>query len=54
MASLLELLNKAATSPSITKEEFGRIMHDELATEKEKEEALEALKDLGGYDCLPD
>lgn len=53
MASLLDVLNNAAKK-TITKEEFGHIMHDDDSTEEEKKEALKALENLGGYDCLPD
>lgn len=53
MASLLDVLNNAAKK-KMTKEDFGRIMHDEMSTEQEIQEALKDLQDLGGYECLPD
>ena len=38
----------------LTKEEFGRIMHDPSATDEEIAEALKALQDAGGYENLGD
>ena len=37
--SLLDMLNALASRNMISKEEFGRIMHDPNATEEEKQEA---------------
>jgi hypothetical protein len=38
----------------ITKEEFGRIMHDPNATEDEIKEALKQLEEADGYENLGD
>lgn len=38
----------------ITKEEFGRIMHDPNATQDEIDNALKALEDCDGYENLAD
>lgn len=51
--SLLEFaLN--AMERKITKEEFGRIMHDPDATQEEIDRALEALQECDGYENLAD
>ena len=51
--SLLDMLNQAS-SMSIGKREFGRIMHDPDATEEDKREALKMLEEAGGYENLAD
>ena len=52
--SLLDLLNKAAAQSVLTKEEFGRIMHDPDSTEEEIAEALKTLEEADGYENLAD
>lgn len=52
--SLLDMLTKAAASKTITKQEFGRIMHDPNATEEEVQEALRMLREADGYENLGD
>lgn len=52
--SLLDMLNAAAAKQTLTKQEFGRIMHDPNATEGEIEEALKMLKEADGYENLAD
>ena len=52
--SQLQWLNMMAAKNSITKKEFGRIMHDPNSTEEEKKEALRKLEDACGYENLPD
>lgn len=51
--SLLDYLN-GLEEGELTKEEFGRIMHDPSATDEEIAEALKALQDAGGYENLGD
>ena len=51
--SLLDMLNKAAES-KLTKQEFGRIMHDPNSTEAEIEDALRMLHEADGYENLED
>ena len=51
--SLMDFLI-GASNTKITKEEFGRIMHDPNATQEEIDMALEALKDCDGYENLAD
>ena len=50
----LDMLNAAAAADTMTKEEFGRIMHDDDATEEEKQEALRMMEEAGGYENLGD
>lgn len=52
--SLLDMLTAAASRKTLTKQEFGRIMHDPDATEAEKDEALKMLKEADGYENLAD
>lgn len=52
--SLLDLLNQASSAKTLTKEEFGRIMHDPDATDEEKAEALRQLQEADGYENLGD
>ena len=52
--SFLDMLNAAAAKDTMTKQEFGRIMHDWNSTEKEKQEALRMMQDAGGYENLAD
>lgn len=52
--SLLDMLNAEAARKSMTKDEFGRIMHDPNATEEEKAEALRMLEEADGYENLGD
>lgn len=52
--SLLDVLNAEAARRSMTKDEFGRIMHDPNATEDEKAEALRMLEEADGYENLGD
>ena len=58
--TLYDLLMKSKKPSSvdnphrITKEEFGRIMHDPDATEDEIKEALKQLEEADGYENLGD
>ena len=52
--SLLDMLTAAASKKSMTKDEFGRIMHDPNATEADKLEALKMLREADGYENLGD
>lgn len=52
--SLLDWLNAQASKSTLTKEEFGRIMHDPNATEEEKNEALRMINEADGYENLGD
>lgn len=52
--SLLDWLNAEAARSSLTKEEFGRIMHDPMASEADKQEALRMLQEAEGYENLGD
>ena len=52
--SLLDVLNAGAARQCMTKDEFGRVMHDPDATEEEKAEALRMLEEAGGYENLGD
>ena len=52
--SLLDMLNAAASQQVLTKQEFGRIMHDPEATQEEIAEALKMLQDADGYENLAD
>ena len=52
--SLLDMLTQAAAKKTITKQEFGRIMHDPNATDDEIKEALKMLQEADGYENLGD
>ena len=52
--SLLDMLTMAAARQTITKKEFGHIMHDPDATEEEKQEALRMMREADGYENLGD
>ena len=52
--SLLDMLNAMAAKKTLTKEEFGRIMHDPDATQDEIDEALKLLEEADGYENLAD
>lgn len=52
--SLLDLLTQAASKSTLTKDEFGRIMHDPNASEGDIQEALQMLQEAGGYENLED
>lgn len=52
--SLLDYLNANATKASMTKDEFGKVMHNPDATEEEKAEALRMMEEAGGYENLGD
>lgn len=52
--SLLEMLTRAAARKTLSKAEFGRIMHDPNATEEELQEALNTMREAGGYENLGD
>ena len=52
--SLLDLLNTASSTASMTKDRFGEIMHDPNATDEEKAEALRLMQEAGGYENLGD
>lgn len=51
--SLLDYIIGASKS-NITKEEFGRIMHDPNSTQADIDRALEALEECDGYENLAD
>lgn len=50
--SMLDFIMQAASVPN--KREFGRIMHDDGKSEKEKRRVLDAVERAGGYDNLAD
>lgn len=56
--TLYDLLMKAANKSDhigrLTKQEFGRIMHDPDATEEEIQDALKQLEEADGYENLGD
>jgi hypothetical protein len=52
--SLLDMLMAASAKETITKQKFGRIMHDPYASEEAKQEALQMLRDADGYENLAD
>jgi len=53
--SLLEYLERQARARgTLTRAEFGRIMHSAYATDEERARALQELEDAGGYENLPD
>lgn len=52
--SLLDYLNANAAKVSMTKDEFGKVMHNPDATEEEKAEALRMMEEAGGYENLGD
>ena len=52
--SFLDMLNAAAAAETMTKQEFGRIMHDPNSTEAEIEDALRMLQEADGYENLED
>lgn len=54
--SLLDCLNAIAiiaNDKNMTREQFGKIMHDDTISEKEKLEYLEKVVTAGGYENLP-
>lgn len=52
--SLLDMLTQAASRTVLTKNEFGRIMHDPNSSESEIREALKMLEEADGYENLAD
>ena len=52
--SLLDCLQAAAAKKTLSKSEFGRIMHDPDASEEEIQEALKMLHEADGYENLAD
>lgn len=52
----LVMRNQAHADPvdRITKQDFGRIMHDPEATDAQIEQALQMLQTAGGYENLED
>lgn len=52
--SLLDYLNAYAARTCMTKDEFGKVMHNPNATEEEKAEALRMMEETGGYENLGD
>lgn len=52
--SLLDFLTAAAARKTLTKSEFGRIMHDPDSSEEEIQEALKMLEEADGYENLGD
>lgn len=50
--SMLEFMNLMASKPTMTKIKFGVMVHSD--DEGEREEALKALEEAGGYDNLED
>ena len=54
--SLLDCLNATAiiaNDKNMTREQFGKIMHDDTISEREKLEYLEKVVTAGGYENLP-
>ena len=51
--NMLDFLMEAS-KPKITKQEFGKKMHDCNVTEAEKERILKSVEEAGGYDNLED
>ena len=54
--SLLDCLNATAiiaNDKNMTRDQFGKIMHDDTISEKEKLEYLEKVVTAGGYENLP-
>lgn len=51
--SLMEML-EAQASYGLTKNEFGKIMHDPSSSDEEIADALRKLEDVGGYENLED
>ena len=52
--SLLDCLQAAAAQKTLSKSEFGRIMHDPDASDEQIADALRQLEDACGYENLPD
>jgi len=52
--SLLDMLNAQAAKNTLTKKEFGRIMHDPKATDGDRKEALRMMQEADGYENLAD
>jgi len=52
--SLLDILLESASRKTLTKSEFGRIMHDPNSTEEDIAEALKCLEEADGYENLGD
>lgn len=53
--SLLELATDSLRNYAlVTKQEFGRIMHDPGASDEQIADALRQLEDACGYENLPD
>ena len=52
--TLWDLVCKAKEERHLTKEEFGRIMHDPESTDEEIAEALRMKEEAGGYENLGD
>lgn len=52
--SLLDFLTAAAAKKTLTKSEFGRIMHDLNSTDEDIQEALKILEEADGYENLGD
>ena len=48
------MLEAAASKQTLTKEEFGRIMHDPTSSEADIQEALKMLNEADGYENLAD
>lgn len=51
---LMKAANKSDRIGKLTKQEFGRIMHDPDATEEEIQDALKQLEEADGYENLGD
>ena len=52
--SLMDFLNREAARQTMTKEEFGRVMHDPNSTEEDINAALKCLEEADGYENLAD
>lgn len=54
--SLLDMLKlaMAVEESGPNKEDFGYVMHNDNITEEEKQQVLERVALLGGYECLDD
>lgn len=52
--SLMDYILGIKEGSKLTKEEFGRIMHDPNSTQEEIDRALQTLQDCDGYENLAD
>lgn len=52
--SLMDFILGVKEGSKLTKQEFGRIMHDPNSTQEEIDRALQILHGCGGYENLAD